>query len=78
MAALLPAFRFVSALDVPTLLLLVLWFGAQLLSGVATLSEQTQTTGLLAWWAHAGGFVAGLILVNLFRPRKGVPSYRYL
>jgi membrane associated rhomboid family serine protease len=49
----------------PTLLLLLLWLGTQLLSGVASL---TTSTGI-AWWAHAGGFVTGLAIAPLIRRR---------
>ncbi|HLZ32172.1 MAG TPA: rhomboid family intramembrane serine protease [Chloroflexota bacterium] len=49
----------------PTLLLLLLWLGTQLLSSVASL---TTTTGI-AWWAHVGGFATGLAIAPLIRIR---------
>jgi membrane associated rhomboid family serine protease len=50
----------------PVVLLLVLWLVAQLLIGVASL-----TTGLgVAWWAHVGGFVSGLMMAALLRGRR--------
>jgi len=49
----------------PTLLLLLLWLGTQLLSSVASLITSTG----LAWWAHVGGFVAGLAIAPFIRTR---------
>jgi len=49
----------------PTLLLLLLWLGTQLLSSVASL---TTSTGI-AWWAHVGGFVTGLAIAPVIRIR---------
>ena len=60
----------------PAWLMLGYWFLFQFLSGAATsIAETSQTTGGVAFWAHVGGFVAGIILVKLFpeRPRR----YRY-
>ncbi|HEV7664301.1 MAG TPA: rhomboid family intramembrane serine protease [Chloroflexota bacterium] len=50
----------------PTLLLLLVWFAAQLFSSVASL---TSSTGI-AWWAHLGGFASGLALAPLLRTRR--------
>jgi membrane associated rhomboid family serine protease len=49
----------------PTLLLLLVWLGTQLLSSVASL---TTSTGI-AWWAHVGGFATGLAVAPLIRIR---------
>ena len=50
---------------VPALLMIGIWIATQFLS-VFVLEEQT-TGGGVAYWAHIGGFVAGLLLVFLFR-----------
>jgi membrane associated rhomboid family serine protease len=48
----------------PAWLFLGFWFLSQVLSGLfEQLSGMTQG---IAWWAHVGGFVAGMILVRLF------------
>lgn len=48
--------------SVPALLFLGIWFVQQLINGVAALTVNTaQTTGV-AFWAHIGGFVAGVVL----------------
>ena len=65
---LIPIFFVIQIVEVPALLVLGLWFLLQLFSGsVATLGT---TGGGVAWWAHVGGFVAGLALAFLLRPRR--------
>ena len=44
----------------PAILFLGLWFLQQLFSGIGTLGPTTTTEGV-AWWAHIGGFVFGLV-----------------
>jgi membrane associated rhomboid family serine protease len=48
-----------------------LWIVLQLMSGVASIANTTQTAdvGGVAYMAHVGGFVAGVVLVFLFRNR---------
>lgn len=46
---------------VPALLFLVLWFGQQLISGIGSLGPAAEAGAGVAWWAHIGGFVFGLI-----------------
>ena len=41
----------------------------QVLSGVASLG-QAEMLGGVAWWAHIGGFVAGLLSVGVLAPRR--------
>jgi membrane associated rhomboid family serine protease len=50
--------------QLPALLVLGFWFVLQLFSGLMSFG-MTQTGGV-AWFAHIGGFVAGLVLVRLF------------
>ena len=65
---------FITMTRVPAILLIGFWFVTQVFSGVAALGESEQTSGV-AFWAHVGGFVAGLPLVLLLRqPRR---SYDY-
>jgi membrane associated rhomboid family serine protease len=62
------------AFKIPAFLLIGFWFFLQLFSGVATLGyEAVGAGGGVAWWAHIGGFAAGVILVGLFRPRRRQP-----
>lgn len=61
---------------VPAMLLIGFWFVTQLISGIGVLTERTHQTGGVAFWAHIGGFVAGVLLALVFRPRVE-PSSRY-
>ncbi len=49
---------------VPALIVLGLWFLLQLLDGLRGPSGE----GGVAFWAHVGGFVAGMVLLPLFKP----------
>ncbi|MBR9989249.1 MAG: rhomboid family intramembrane serine protease [Gemmatimonadetes bacterium] len=51
---------------VPAWLVLMLWFGLQVLSGYM----DPMATGGVAVWAHVGGFVAGVLLIKLFEDRS--------
>jgi membrane associated rhomboid family serine protease len=55
--------------QVSALVFLGIWFLSQLLSGVASLGPQTAQTSGVAFWAHIGGFVFGLLVGVLFRGR---------
>ncbi len=60
---------------VPAWLMLGYWGVSQFLSGAATsIAETTQTSGI-AFWAHVGGFVVGILLIKLFPQRRN--RYRY-
>jgi membrane associated rhomboid family serine protease len=59
--------------ELPALLVLGSWFLVQLLNGSAAIARTSETGGGVAWWAHIGGFVAGMILLAVFaqkRPRR--------
>jgi len=56
---------FFRVVNIPAWILLGLWFAVQLLSGLA----RAPGTPGVAFWAHIGGFVSGVILVTLLRPR---------
>lgn len=56
----------------PALIVLGGWFVLQLFSGLASLGVET---GGVAFFAHIGGFVAGMILVNIFRRRGYRQTY---
>ncbi len=52
----------------PAFIYIGIWFLLQFMSGTASLVTP-QAAGGIAWWAHIGGFVAGLLLCNLFVSR---------
>lgn len=53
---------FVRVIPMTALAVLGIWFGLQLLSGTL----DTGAGGGVAFWAHVGGFVAGVALIKLF------------
>ncbi|MDP1890921.1 MAG: rhomboid family intramembrane serine protease [Gemmatimonadaceae bacterium] len=54
-------------IPLPAWLVLLYWFGLQLLSGIPELlSPNPEIAGGVAVWAHVGGFVAGVLLVRAF------------
>jgi membrane associated rhomboid family serine protease len=56
----------VPIVPVPAFLFLVLWFVVQAFNGVGSLLD-SRLAGGVAWWAHTGGFVAGMLLLILTR-----------
>lgn len=62
---------FVRIFPVPAWILLGVWFAIQLFSGFSIDVGQ----GGVAYWAHAGGFVLGLILALPFWLRRGATTY---
>ncbi|ABS63500.1 Rhomboid family protein [Parvibaculum lavamentivorans DS-1] len=55
---------------VPAIIVLGLWFVIQVASGLASPVEEAG----VAFWAHVGGFVAGMVLVPFFK-RRDVPLF---
>jgi len=73
---LVPWFFFFDVVQIPALLYIGFWFISQLFNGLFSLAVAGTigTYGGVAWWAHVGGFVAGLLLVKMFEQRR---SYRH-
>jgi rhomboid family protein len=71
---LLPIFVFWQIIEIPAIIVLGLWFLLQFAYGAASLAASTASAGGVAWWAHVGGFIVGMIMVNFF-PRKDRPRY---
>ncbi len=71
---LIPIFIFIRIVEVPAFLFLGFWFVVQTFNGTASLGMQAvtgHTVGGVAWWAHVGGFVAGLLLTPVFVGKQG-------
>lgn len=64
---LIPIFVFIQVAELPALVVLGFWFVMQFFNGIFSLGYETGGVGGVAWWAHVGGFVAGLALVFPFR-----------
>jgi membrane associated rhomboid family serine protease len=61
---------FVTTLEIPAPLLLILWFAGQFFSGVGSLGDNDYTGGGTAYFAHIGGFLAGMLLIRLFPAKR--------
>lgn len=66
---------FVTTIAVPAFVMLGYWFLLQLLGGLPGLGGGESG---VAFWAHVGGFAAGLVLVFVFRNRQLVETHRRL
>ena len=54
--------------EVPALMMIGLWALIQFVSGIGSIAVSEQTGGGVAYWAHIGGFVAGLVLAFVLKP----------
>jgi membrane associated rhomboid family serine protease len=58
---LVPIFVFLQIIEIPAVFFLFFWFAFQLLLGVGSLGMEAAGGGV-AFWAHIGGFIAGMVL----------------
>ena len=56
---------FITTLELPAALMLIYWFAIQLLSGLGSVGSISQSSGGVAWFAHVGGFLFGLLSIRL-------------
>lgn len=74
---LVPIFFFLQVIELPAVFFLVFWFLIQLFSGTLSLAAAgAQQAGGVAWWAHIGGFVVGLLWAVPLRRRSGIVRRR--
>jgi membrane associated rhomboid family serine protease len=74
--SLIPLGFYTRIAEMPALLVLGLWFVLQFFSGVVSIGD---TGGGVAWWAHIGGFVAGMVvgwIVVALRGRRPILERR--
>jgi membrane associated rhomboid family serine protease len=62
---LVPIFIFFTTVEVPAIFMLLYWFAIQIFSGVGSIGYSNVGKGGVAWFAHIGGFLAGMALVYL-------------
>ena len=55
-------------LELPAIVLLLMWFATQFASGVASLETGEAIYGGVAYWGHIGGFIGGAILTVILDP----------
>ena len=58
--------------QIPAVVFMVFWFFMQVFGGALSLMNPNQGGGI-AWWAHVGGFIAGLALMGIFMPHRQLP-----
>ena len=63
-------FGLLFTVEVPAVLILAYWFLIQLFSGIGTVGYSNLQQGGVAWFAHVGGFLAGMILILVFPTRE--------
>jgi membrane associated rhomboid family serine protease len=63
-------FFFIFTTEIPAVVILVYWFVLQFVSGVGSIGYSNVSQGGVAFFAHVGGFIAGMILVNLMGTRE--------
>jgi membrane associated rhomboid family serine protease len=73
-------FLFFTFIEIPALVMLGIWFALQFLPAVGQLATpELSGQGGVAYFAHVGGFVFGLVLIHLFAKRRseqyGQPRY---
>jgi membrane associated rhomboid family serine protease len=68
---------FIRVFRIPAYLVLLWWIGYQILSGLPELmAVDPDVSGGVAFWAHIGGFAAGMLLIKLFARKDLVERHR--
>jgi membrane associated rhomboid family serine protease len=62
--------------SVPALLFAGLWFVMQVVQGASDLFNPFASSGI-AWWAHIGGFIAGILMLRLLEPPHAAAAAFY-
>jgi len=67
---LLPLWIYWPIIPMPAFFVLGLWFVLQLGNGVLSVGASAETVGGVAWWAHIGGFIGGILLIKILPKRR--------
>ncbi len=67
----LTTFPFFTVIQVPAVVLLGFWFVLQFFSGVGSLGSGSAFSEGVAYWAHVGGFAAGLVVAIVYAKVAG-------
>lgn len=70
---LIPFFGFLTIVNLPAYLVLLIWFITQLFSGSASIVTATASFGGVAFFAHIGGFATGWIVAKLLQSITSTP-----
>jgi membrane associated rhomboid family serine protease len=69
-------FFFLFTVEIPAYVMLFYWIAVQVVSGLTSVGNASlQAQGGVAWWAHIGGFVCGLVLVKMMGRCPRVRKY---
>jgi membrane associated rhomboid family serine protease len=68
---------FITTIDIPAFVLLLYWFAIQFFSGIGSVGYSAQMNGGVAWFAHVGGFLAGMGLIMLMPTQQRAQRWRY-
>jgi membrane associated rhomboid family serine protease len=66
---------FITTIELPAAIMLIYWFALQVLSGLGSLASISRAQGI-AWFAHVGGFLAGILMVRAFAGNRRPYHYR--
>lgn len=66
----IPVLLFIWFVKIPAVIYLGIWFISQLYSGITSASASG-----IAWWAHIGGFVFGLLLALIFKGKEKIQAW---
>jgi len=61
---LIPIFFFFTTIEIPAVLILLYWFALQFFSGIGSVGYSQVSQGGVAWFAHIGGFISGMLLIG--------------
>lgn len=74
---LVPIFFYPLFFEIPAVFYLFFWFLTQFWSGTMSLRLGASQVGGIAFWAHVGGFITGLLFVGKFQGRKKQKAFPY-
>jgi membrane associated rhomboid family serine protease len=66
---------FFTTIALPAWVMLIYWMVIQIVSGMADSLAAEDGGGGVAFWAHVGGFVAGVVLIKLFAARSHIAAH---
>lgn len=68
---------FIQIIRIPAFLVLLWWIGYQVVLGLPQITSRSgEPASGVAFWAHIGGFVAGMLLIKLFARRDYIARHR--
>jgi len=68
---LIPIGFFITMREIPAFFFLGFWFLIQMFNGTFSHMAVTASSGGVAWWAHASGFIVGLLFAPFFGGKRG-------